>query len=219
VINIPKPEAVLNDLIPVLTSSYEAFEFGTFKAREYFEKEKSKMDSYLAAHLARFNAMKKLREKGCDVDDNENHPHYSLKTLSNSGIFLAYDRYRVRMLKSKNGDLPHPGYSQSRHRYYNQDYWQMTIDFPNCAEMAEECINLVLLWNTDSDYSLKSFSLAFPKAAGSTKDSVLVYWNTMIPMEYLQNIIVVPPSLSPVEIKDLPIKLDMEIEIEREILK
>lgn len=215
-INIPKAEAVLSDLLPVLTASYEAFEFGTYKAREYFEKEKSKRDSYLAAHLTRFNAMKKLRENGHSVEENEDHPFYSLKSLSNSGIYLAYDRYRLRMLKSHNGDLPHPGHSLSRHKYYNQNYEQMSIDFPNYMDVESECINLVLLWTTDIEYALKSFSLAFPKAAGSKKDSVLVYWNTIIPMEYLQNIIVAPATLETTEIKDLPIKLNTEIQIENE---
>jgi hypothetical protein len=212
--NIPSADAVFNDLVPVLTASYDAFEQATFEARDYFERKKKEIDPYLFAHLARYNALEVLKEKGHDIRSGDDEPGWKLKTLANSGIYLAYYQYRVRILKFKR-KVPHPGHSQSRQRYYEQDWEQMRFDWP-LLDDSQDYLNMLLLWKVDDNYGLTSFSLACPQGAGTTRDSVSLYWNKVVPMEYLQNILIAPTPEPAAEPLDLPVEENVEIEIDRD---
>lgn len=211
--NVPSADAVFNEVIPVLIASYDAFERGTFEAREYFETKQKGVDSCLFAHLARYHALQVLKEKGHDASNADNYQDLKLKPLSNSGIYLAYHQYRIRIFKFKK-NIPHPRHSLSRQRYYEQNWEQMAMDFPS-LDISQDCLALLLLWSVNNGYSLTSFSLACPQGAGTKRDSVQLYWNRVVPMEYLQNILIAPPE-APSEPIDLPIEQDIEIEIDRD---
>lgn len=211
---IPSADAVFNDLKPLLAASYDAFEQGTFEARDYFQRIKKDIDPYVFAHLSRYHAREVLTAKGYSASGIENLPELMLKPLSNSGIYLAYLHYRVRVMKFKR-EVPHPGRSQSRQRLYEQDWEQLRLDFPDIDD-PRDCLGLLLLWRVDESYGLKSFSLACPQGAGTARDSVRLYWNKPIPMEYLQNILIAPPPEQPSELEDLPLEENVEIEIDKD---
>jgi hypothetical protein len=111
------PEFVMRDLAHLFPIVYTALDSGVFKAREYFEKQENeddrKVDKYLAPNIVRYHAVRHLRRAGQDAhedDDNE----MSMSPIPNNGIHVNYKKYKIKILKSNKGDLPIPGYSQSR---------------------------------------------------------------------------------------------------------
>jgi len=210
---IPQPDAALNDLFPILVNCCEALELGTFEGRDYFGQRKEQIEPLLFAHIARYTALQVLKERIATGKDENGHCEWELKNLANSGIYLAYRQYRVRALKFKR-EVLYPGRSQSRQRFYEQEIEQMQIDFPD-YDYSQDYINLLLLWRVDDDHALKSFYLACPY--GATRSSVKLLWNKMVPIEYLQNALVVSSPESSIPPEDLPIEEDIEIEIERDL--
>lgn len=207
-------DAVLNDVIPILTASYEAFERGVFEGRDYFDRKEKAIDPHLFAHIARYSALEVLKGKGLDLNNAGIVPEWRLKSLQNSGIYIAYRQYRVRVLKFKR-EVPHPGHSLSRMRYYEHNREQMQFDWP-LLDDSQNYLNLLLLWKANDDYSLGPFSLACPEGAGTTRDSVELRWIRVVPLEYLQNILIALPSEPPTPPEDLPIEENVEVEIDRE---
>lgn len=216
-INIPRPDAVLNDLASILPIVYEGLERGTFKALDYFdqlpEEYRRPIDPHLAAYLTRFHTRLKLNQEGHNAENGEDCQDYTLSYVPNCGLYVAYKQYKIKIFKSKNGEVPSPGNSLSKQRYYEQMQLFSHIDG------AETYLNLILLWEVNPPYSLKSLSIACPQSGGNTRNSVIMHWYQPVPAVYLHGIIS-PSSNSPStpiqaqEIEDLPMSLNREIEIE-----
>jgi hypothetical protein len=174
--NIPSPEAALSDLSRLLPIVYSALEYGTYKAREFFDQQEDHtIDPYLAAHLVRFHALAEIRRAGHNASEEDDD--FDLGNVPNSGILISYGRYNIRILKStKEGELPAPGHSISRQSFYHQ----MSLPFPN-RDGELPPVNLILLWDVMNPYDLGKMILACPKAGGMTRDSVEAHWYNPIP--------------------------------------
>lgn len=207
-LNIPDPQTVLKELSHLLPIIYSALDYGTFRAQEFFdqqESEKYKMiNRYLAPDLVRYYAIQVLEKKGQTITHDEDD--LNLEEVPNNGICICYGRYNIRILKSKNGDLPIPGHSKTRQEFYHQ----LSLNFPSGSGEDErfEKINLLLLWDVSYPYRLGSLSLACPKAGGITKDSVVAHWHCAIPDALLFGDLNSQTYIEDVEVEDLPISLN-----------
>jgi hypothetical protein len=176
-IHIPEPKEVLDDLLEFLPVVCSALDYGVFQAREFFEAEGREIDRFLAPNLMRYHAKQLLLRHGHEAeDDNE----MDVENVPNNGMYVTFGRYHIRILKSLRGDLPIPGQSMSRQLFYQQ----MAL-FSHVDGGTQENINLLLLWNVDSYYTLGELSLACPKSGKTSRESVTSHWHCKIPEDYL----------------------------------
>ncbi len=216
--NVPRPDAVLNDWAPILPIIHEGLEKGAAQALHFFDQLKEghqrPIDPHLAAYLTRFYTRIKLREEGHNVENGESCGEYKLNYVPNCGLYLAYKQYKAKIFKSKNSEVPIPGNSLSKQRYYEQ------MDFFPNLEGTNNCWNLILLWEVKPPYLLDSLSIACPQSGGRTKNSVIMHWHVLVPPAYLYGI---EPSSSDSsaptrqaqDIEDLEkVTLKKEIEVE-----
>ena len=177
-LNVPSPEEVQKDLELIVPTIHTALEHGTLKARDFFEREDPDglVDRYLAPNLVRYWAKRYLQNAGLQV--SEEQAEFNLTPLPNNGLCLSFGRYRLRILKSDDGDPPVPGDSVSRQNFYHQI--SIVYVTEEGAEIHEDVRNLLILWNIDRPYNLTGLSLAYPKSGKDTKASVQVHWHVQI---------------------------------------
>ncbi len=164
--NVPEPKAVLEDLSRLVPVIYDALESSLHYTREYFSERNQKVDPYLAPGLVRYNAKLYLRATGQSAED-----YFDLGTMANNGLLLTYGRYRIRILKSDDGDLPAPGPSKAKQAFYHQ----LPLIFSSGKD-DDDPINLVAVWDVTSDYRLREISLVCPKAGNTSRSSVEKHW-------------------------------------------
>jgi hypothetical protein len=201
------PESVMKDLSRLFPLVYTAFDYGVFKAREYFENQENEddkiIDRYLAPNLVRFHAVRYLRRAGEDAHEDEEND-ISMSPIPNNGIHVNCGKYHIKILKSNKGDLPVPGHSQSRRTFYDQPFLEYSdnVDFLN--------IKLILLWNVDKSYTLGILSLACPKSGEQTRESVTHHWHCRIPTRMLYGEFNDTDVITTAEILDLDLEHDIE---------
>lgn len=161
-------ETVLKDLRPLFPLLYEALEVGAQAAREYFDELCKPIEPYLAADIARYHAREFLLERGQAVSD------LRYKNTPNIGLYLEYGKYRIRIWKTSDGYLPYPGTSRSKELFLRQ----ITLD-DVLGLGIEERLNLVVLWDVDSEYRLKYVKLVCPKK--KTVGRIEALWSYVIP--------------------------------------
>lgn len=203
-LNVPSPDEVQKDLELILPIIHTALEHGTLLAREFFEREdKDKIvDRYLAPNLVRWWAKQYLQDAGLQVTDEQ--VEFDLQRLPNNGLCLSFGRYRLRILKSDDGELPVPGHSVKRQNFYHQ----ISIVYigEDGAAVQEDVTNLVILWDIDRPYNLSGLSLVYPKSGKDTKASVHVHWQ--VPIKHPAFAFTVDAESQPMtEEDDLPLKL------------
>ena len=148
---------------------WESLEHGIAVAKEHFG-EGQLVDGALGSHVARFHARRFLVGRGLQCE-----------SMPLNGIAFRWASYSVRVLKADgDGELPAPGRSGRKQRFYCQD--QHTFDFDQGeVELGSE-VNLVVLWDvTRGSFNGLSLSLACPKAGGRTKASVEAHWYVAFP--------------------------------------
>jgi hypothetical protein len=203
-LNVPSPEEVQKDLELILPTIHTALEHGTLKAREFFEREDqdNQIDRYLAPNLVRYWAKRYLRNAGLQV--SEEQAEFNMQQLPNNGLCLSFGHYRLRILKSDDGDPPVPGDSVSRQNFYHQISIAYVTE--DGAEVQENVTNLLILWDIDRLYNLTGLSLAYPKSGKDTKASVQVHWH--VPITHPAFAFTVDAESQPVNEEDnLPLKL------------
>jgi len=203
-LNVPSPGEVQKDLELILPIINTALEHGTSNAKDFFEREDQDklIDRYLAPNLVRYWAKRYLQGAGLQV--SEEQAEFNLKPLPNNGLCLIFGRYRVRILKSDDGDLPVPGDSVSRRNFYQQI--SIVYATENGEEVQEDVSNLLILWDIDVAYNLTGLSLAYPKAGKDTKASVQVHWH--VPITHPAFAFTVDAESQPAnEEDDLPLQL------------
>ena len=203
-LNVPSPEEVQKDLELIVPHIHTALEHGTLNARDFFEREDPDklVDRYLAPNLVRYWAKKHLQNVGLQV--TEEPAEFDLKPLPNNGLCLSAGHYRLRILKSDDGDPPIPGDSVSRQNFYHQISIVLTTE--DGTEIQEEVRNLLILWDIDRSYNLSGLSLAYPKSGKNTKASVQVHWH--VPLEHPAFAFTVDAESQTVnKEEDLPLKL------------
>jgi hypothetical protein len=186
---IPTFGAVRAELEQLTPLVHRALASGASESRDFFLRQKSKIDSQLAAHIARWAAKKYLVSEGESVEDLES------EFLALSGLALLHKRYHVRILRSDNGRAPAPGPSLPRQAFYCQ---QMSLLGPNVPTDGQEAgrLNVLYLWGTDRDYVPNELRLCCPQSGGETRDSVREYWNESVFDPALLIRAVPPPALA-----------------------
>lgn len=198
------PESVMAELAFLIRLIYTALDTSVSKAREYFAKQEYEdqrnVDKYLAPNMIRWETLSQLKRAGQNAREEEENG-ISMSDLPNNGIHIDFKNYSIKVLKSQNGDLPVPGYSQSRRNFYDQ---------PNLYDGDFSSINLLLLWNIDKPYSLGLLSLACPKSGEETRESVSHHWHCRIPNRILYGEFNETDKIEPNEILDLDIDIDLD---------
>lgn len=216
---IPEPPVVLRDLSHFFPIFNSAFQQGTFKAFEYFDKmgvSYQDIDPYLASSLVRYHARDVFKNSGQKIVD-VNHL-LNLQNVPNIGIYLSSGQYNIKILKSKNGDVPTPGHNIRRQEYYQQIHPQTSFDFYEDINGAK--LNLLVLWDVTPPYNLSpNVILACPKDGGETRGSVIVHWKCEVPQEILLGALTAQIKVAKEvinEIEDLPISRNVIVETETE---
>jgi hypothetical protein len=178
---IPAPAHVLQALAPLWPPLYTALEWATQQTRAYFETEGAPTDRHLAPSLVRYQAKRYLARLG-HVTQEEDGEAYAFQTLPNNGLSLSYrgdHLYVLRILKALEGQLPAPGASRARQAFWQQ---QLLFDYdaPSAAEVRPS-LNLLVLWEANTAYTLRRLWLVCPKVGGLTRESVAADWSIEIP--------------------------------------
>jgi len=166
---------------PLLIMVNQSLEEAIPRAKDFFETQEIDIDRYLFPNLVRFHAKSHLETAGLSIqmdEEEESETGYQFERLVNNGLSGTYNGFRFRILKADKGELPIPGVSVTKKRYYNQQL-PLQLDIP----FDSECIhlNLVILWEVNFKYDFYQLRLACPKSGGNTRDSVQAYFNEPIP--------------------------------------
>jgi hypothetical protein len=174
----PDQAVVLEDLAPVLPFIYAGVEAAIEQTRDFFPEEKP-VDAALAPNLVRYYLKEYIDHKSPAQSQLSVSSQFSREPLPNNGLFLHFGSYRIRILKADEGELPLPGPSRARRRFYQQTLplWaQVSVE-----EDRPNPVNLVVLWDVNSEYVLNDLSIACPKDVGEGRGSVQCHWRAEIP--------------------------------------
>ena len=160
---IPTFADAREDLKSIIDRLFPAFQDGINEARDYASK-KNHFDGSFFSHQVRFLAKLNLKNDGIEAEDCE------LEDTANSGLCLLSAKYRVRVLKSADGEIPDPGDSDRRKRYLNQQPEQQMELFEYkpvvTAGMEREPAHVVFLWEIDSEKFFTGVWVACPNGIG-----------------------------------------------------
>lgn len=175
--DVPDQDVVLEELSPVLPFIYRGVEEAVQQTRDFFPEGKP-IDSALAPNLVRYHVKEYIDSQGSADSELSVSSKFNRQPLPNNGLFLHFGSYRIRILKADEGELPLPGPSKARRRFYEQT-------LPLWVEVSEEDrpnpVNLVILWDVNSEYALDDLSIACPRDVGESRGSVQVHWRADIP--------------------------------------
>ncbi len=171
-IRVPPPAEVFEDLRDFLVTASDALEAALRYTDDFFGQVGHPFDPYLFPSLVRYRVKTRL-----DVVDELGEDDVESFGLSNIGILVLAKKYAVRILKADEGRLPAAGTSQQKQQFYRQQL-SLPVGLKNASAEAIE-LNLVLLWHKAVDGSLR-LTLACPKWAATSRESVLAHWYLMI---------------------------------------
>lgn len=191
--NIPEADVVVKDLSHLWPHITAAMEHGTNKAREFHEREAKdgKINPFLAPDLVRYHAKEHLEGVAEKVG-------FTLSFLSNNGLCISCGRYRLRILKADEGGTPPaPGSSAAKQQFYRQLSIKFTTE--EGAEVLEDVVNILVLWEVTYPYNLMQLYVACPKNGDEKKAEV--YWEEPLPF--------VPKTI--VEVEPVPQEEDLPL--------
>lgn len=199
-LSLPGPEEAIQELWGPLVQIVSALDFGTMRARKYFEADdKDKPpDKYLASHIARFQARKYLAEAGAAVEQEGGG--FDMSSLALSGLLMRVGRYRIRIWKADDDEIPAPGQSEERKKFFQQMPLSNAVD-------GERVVNLIVAWDAGSPYSLASLEIACPIRGEESRDSVVYEWRTPLDLSLLRVVPVQPDEPDPNDDGDLEMGL------------
>ncbi len=181
--DIPSGQEALADLSGAIATIWSALDSAILETKEFFEERGAPIDRSLAPNLIRYVVKRRLNAQGQIAEDEESLD-YEMQTLPNNGLCMEYGRYQLRILKADNGELPIPGQSKKRQAFWNQA--QLDLYDNEQPAQAVPSVNLIVLWDADSNYNFDSVSLICPKTGGMTRDSVSNYWSVPVPNPIMQ---------------------------------
>jgi hypothetical protein len=182
---IPQPHDVLRDLdSTIIPLVFQGLEDGTARARDYFESQGSRFDAFVAANLVRYHARLHLESSGQAAQ-------FGMEDLTNNGLLLNYDMYRIRVLKADRGAVPAPGLSRARQLFWSQNFnfWQLELPFDwGLSFLGRRPLHLLLVWDVTPRYNLNELVLACPKKGNVNPSATEMYWTWPIlhPAETMQ---------------------------------
>jgi hypothetical protein len=185
------PDQVLNDLSDIHPRISQAIEGAIAQARAFFEEKSRQFDVWLFSHMVRNETKEALQRMGQTLIQGG----FEQKEMALSGLEFTFGVYCIKILKGKDGMLPAVGRSRAKREFFYQ---------PSLLEQIGDYIrplNLVIIWNIDTNYNLVELRLACPRSAKSYPDNSSEHWSISIPPASA-TIIVKRPFDDPVE--DLP---------------
>lgn len=188
--NEPDFETIYKEFEPIVrTKLYPALEDAVQKANlQFLEWGKEAPDRQLFPHLVRYFAKENINELGLKVEMENNEeveeteePDCKFNFLPNNGLSGSWKGYNFRILMSDHGELPVPA-SHRKIDFYNQQL-PLPLLFETPLESLPEYIpvNVLFLWEVDTNYHFTGLRLACPKTGGKNRASVSAYFNELIP--------------------------------------
>jgi hypothetical protein len=172
IMHMEVPDAVLDEVRPVLDILYPIFERAVAETQKYMQSKMEEfrgcdkelpLDPYVFSQLVRFHASEL-------IDSKEFTPiGFLFHRLPNSGMYIEYKGYQVRIWKADEGQLPAPGNSLAKQDFYQQEL------FPEIRPRK-----LAVLWESFVNGAV-SLILACPSGEGDPWQSGQSHWEITVP--------------------------------------
>lgn len=155
------PEEVLQRIKPVSDAIHLGLRRLLPITRNWFEMQKVPVDKACHAMMTRVLLKKELMEKQLMVSDEvDESPEFRVQGLPNCGLIITSPDYNLRVLKSRDGELP-PAQSAQRHDFYQGNLFTFETDDPH-PDAPIPPLNLVAAWETDREHDLRSLAIVCP---------------------------------------------------------
>ena len=158
---------------------YEIFPEAANIMLPYFKNRNLPVNRTLASDMMRYEVKMSLGQFGIYValeGENDDAHDPVMSPLALNGLEGTYGGYAFKILKSDTGELPIPGYSGRKQRYYGQ---QLRL-VPDEGQSEKIHPNVIYLWDCDHEWQQFSLRLVAPKHGGITRASVDHYWNVPV---------------------------------------
>jgi len=152
---------------------YKAIESSAVIAKTYFDKlDEQEVDTWLASHIVRYHAGIYIDQRLSKIKGLHREP------LANSGLYLEFKNYRIRIRKSDEGEMPDPGPSLTMQAFYQQRLhgWDSVVGDEEPAP-----VNLLIVWDATRSYVLLGMDLVCPKHGSEDRGSAEKHWKIAIP--------------------------------------
>jgi hypothetical protein len=168
--SFPRTLAALGELPAFL---YGATEFGSSQVRSFFEilSNKEKPRPHIREMILRDQTKRYLERNHFDIEDES----LSVGNEPLAALLIRCGPVQFRILKGPGGSVPGCGESWHRRQFYNQKP-SSYID-PRSGTIRQTKLNLLLLWDFDSNFNLSQLWLCCPMRAGSTTAEVMTHWH------------------------------------------
>lgn len=218
---LPTFPHVLAQLQPIVPPVYSAIEGALQKTREFFESDRVDVDRSLAPNLVRYYAKRFLIAEGLQTEyEQADVADYELRHLPNNGLCLQYDRHEIRILKADDGELPAPGQSMSRQKFWNWN-GQLSFNFtydndlPTGTVEKPANLHLIILWDVDPfKYKLERLLLGCPISGNETTASAYFLEEIPHPIEAI-DMVETGSEVAVAEDLDLDLKLKEQADGQR----
>lgn len=195
--DVPGPQTVLADLVPITPALYRTLEAAVFMAHNYFAQRERDVDLSHHANIVRYEAKVLFEEQNFPMGD-----------LANNGVLLTYKNYRIRILKADQGRVPCPGTTRAKQQFYRQLPLARVGDAPASVRPPEEITNLLLIWDVTATYALADLLVACPKYGDADRASVETFWKELLPHPAE---LVAPTAPGPIDADDEGDDLPLEL--------
>jgi len=151
-----EPEIVAAYLQPLLRRLAEHFSDACERTSAMFAAQNWSRDAALAAYLVRKEVFERLRAEGTQVEEED----VEVERKALCGLLLTLPSVRLKIRKSKDGEIPAAGSEQTL-SFYN---WNLLV-FPQEEGGDLLPLHLLLLWNDDRRGELDTMLLACVEGA------------------------------------------------------
>jgi len=199
----PDPEAILAVLAEPARALLEGLDDGISFADLIMDSQPP--DPYVWATLVRYRTCNVIKPK---IEGQA----WSFRKLTNCGLEFDLGPYRVRALRTLDGNPPNPGRNDARRQFYAQHH-QYQLPFDDVDGVTDETIgaNLILDWTTDANRTVL-MALSKPIGVWQYKGQPKIEWRKRIEFDDDKN----PRFIGSTEDDiDIPPKYD-EDEIDQE---
>ena len=182
---VASKEQALRELFPLTSTLYEVFpEAADEIVIPHFAVRGRPIDQGLATHMLRYEVRCSLDEVGISVFEDSDDSlgdmpsEFDMQPLPNSGIEGIFAGWRFKLLRSRTGEVPPPGRSDRRKRFYSQ---QLGLRGFDKLEELQVRPNVVVLWDFDVTYRRIDIRVAIPQEATGEYGAVRCYYNVQVP--------------------------------------
>ncbi len=202
---IPTPAQALTVLGPLGPSVWTSVQAGVDGANDLQPSAEGR-DNYFWSHCARYYNRRRLFAESQGHRDE----WQLIPDVPNTGIHLIVDSvHRVRVLRSLNGDVPHPGRNRARRKAWSQPpgQGQLFITADNRLVYGDDkallALSLLIDWHLDR-HGEPVIHVSLPVGPWEFTDEVRVHWRVPLPgAEDFSNMAFNPPKPSPHEFGNL----------------